>query len=586
MKKCFTVILTLCVTVLILITCKKKPEVETYTLTISNENVVVTTTTATITANFSFPTEIYDIKVLISTNSGMSNVTIIPTIISGNKLSVTINDLAMNTKYYYCYRYSNNVNMVDTDVNSFTTLNASLPIITTGEVSDITKTTATGSGNVTDNGGDNLIERGICWSTSHNPSIDGNHANNGTETGAFTVNITGLTANTTYYVKAYAKNSIGTAYGEEISFTTAENSTAPNVMTAEVININKTQARGGGDVISDGGETVTERGICWSTTHNPTIEDNHASNGGGIGSYSILMTGLSVGTTYYVRAYAINSVGTSYGNEVGFTTLANKPTVITNSVTNITDTQAICGGVVTDDGGAPVTERGVCWSTSTNPTTSDQHTTNGNGIGNFVSTLSGLASNTTYYVRAYATNSAGTSYGEQKTFITAKAGWLFYGGDTWEGAMGWIPGGTFTWAVMFPSNLLTTYSGTNITKVKFYSQFSGAYTLKIYRGGISSPTTLIYEQTINTPSTNGWYEVAIQPLELVTTQSLWVSLSINHPAGVYPAVYTTGVNDPNARWEYNGTAWVDATGNEYDFSWTIKAYITNMTKGGEEIELH
>lgn len=484
MKKILTILLTAFFTVLILITCKKKPEVETYTLTISNENVVVTTTTATITADFSFPTEIYDIKVLISTNSGMSNVTIMPTIISGNTLSITINNLAMNTKYYYCYRYSNNVNIVDTDVKSFTTLNASLPIITTGEVSDITKTTATGSGNVTDNGGDDLIERGICWSTSHNP----------------------------------------------------------------------------------------------------TIEDNHASNGSGIGNYSILMTGLSVGTTYYVRAYAINSIGTSYGNEVGFTTLANKPTVITNSVTNIAENQAICGGVVTEDGGAPVTERGVCWSTSTNPTTSDQHTTNGNGIGNFVSTLSGLASNTTYYVRAYATNSAGTSYGEQKTFITAKAGWLLYDNGVYQNAWGLISGGTYTWAVMFPSNLLTQYTGTNITKVKFYvnSNGLGTYSIRIYRGGTSAPSTFIHTQDVNVTSV-GWKEVAIPSLALETTQPLWIVLSINQQPDQYPASQSTGANNPNARWGCWNGDWHDF-GGESDFAWMIRTYVTSATKG-EEIEL-
>ena len=100
-------------------------------------------------------------------------------------------------------------------------------------------------------------------------------------------------------------------------------------------------------------------------------------------------------------------------------------TVTTNNVTDIIQTTATCGGEVTSDGGAAVTARGVCWSTSQNPTVSDSHTTDGSGTGSFTSNITGLTENTTYYVRAYATNSEGTSYGEQKSFTTLSGG----GGD-------------------------------------------------------------------------------------------------------------------------------------------------------------
>ncbi|MBO6050716.1 MAG: choice-of-anchor J domain-containing protein [Bacteroidales bacterium] len=94
------------------------------------------------------------------------------------------------------------------------------------------------------------------------------------------------------------------------------------------------------------------------------------------------------------------------------------PVVSTNTVTNITSTSASCGGNVTSDGGSTVTARGVCWSTSQNPTISNNHTSNGSGTGSFNATLTGLSAYTTYYVRAYATNSKGTSYGSQKSFTT------------------------------------------------------------------------------------------------------------------------------------------------------------------------
>ena len=97
---------------------------------------------------------------------------------------------------------------------------AGMPTVTTTAISNIDKNTATGGGNVTADGGATVTARGICWSTSQNPTIDGNHTTDGTGTGSFTSAMTGLAANTTYYVRAYATNSIGTAYGEELSFTT------------------------------------------------------------------------------------------------------------------------------------------------------------------------------------------------------------------------------------------------------------------------------------------------------------------------------------------------------------------------------
>ena len=94
------------------------------------------------------------------------------------------------------------------------------------------------------------------------------------------------------------------------------------------------------------------------------------------------------------------------------------PTVVTKVVDHVSANTAQCGGEITFDGGASITERGVCWSTSPNPTTANDHSSDGNGYGSFVSTLTGLNAHTTYYLRAYATNSIGTSYGEERQFMT------------------------------------------------------------------------------------------------------------------------------------------------------------------------
>jgi len=145
------------------------------------------------------------------------------------------------------------------------------------------------------------------------------------------------------------------------------------------------------------------------------------NNGSGIGSFTSNLNGLSPGTTYYVRAYATNSGGTAYGIQRQFTSLALPPTVSTNAITNITATSAVSGGNVTSDGGAAVTARGTVWSTSQNPTISNNTgiTNNGSGSGSFIGNLTSLTSNTTYYVIAYATNNAGTSYGNLLSFETA-----------------------------------------------------------------------------------------------------------------------------------------------------------------------
>ena len=198
---------------------------------------------------------------------------------------------------------------------------SSIPTVTTTAASSITNTTATSGGNITDDGGAAITVRGICWSTSPNPGLSGNHTTDGTGSGAFASNLTGLTAMTVYYVRAYATNSVGTAYGNEISFTTTNTSTAlPTVTTTALSAITMTTATSGGNVVADGGATVTARGVCWSTSINPVVTGNHSTDGNGTGSFTSSITGLNSNTVYNVRAYATNSLGTAYGNQISFTT--------------------------------------------------------------------------------------------------------------------------------------------------------------------------------------------------------------------------------------------------------------------------
>ena len=296
--------------------------------------------------------------------------------------------------------------------------------VTTAEPTDITATSAVVGGTVTLPEGSHVFLRGVCWGTAPNPDIDGSHTSDGTGIGSFSSTLEGLNPNTTYYMRAYVVGDNGLAYGNELNFTTM--SGIPVVSTAEVTNILGDGATCGGTVTDGGGLDITARGVCWSTSHDPTLSDCHTTDGTGMGEFTSSITGLSTSTTYYVRAYATTTQATSYGEEMTFTTMNGIPSVSTAEVTDITSTSATCGGTITTDGGLTITARGVCWSTSHNPTLSDSHTTDGTGTGSFSSSLTDLSASTTYYVRAYATNSYVTIYGSEMSFTTLEGG---SGGD-------------------------------------------------------------------------------------------------------------------------------------------------------------
>ncbi|MBS4013813.1 MAG: M6 family metalloprotease domain-containing protein [Bacteroidetes bacterium] len=293
------------------------------------------------------------------------------------------------------------------------------PVVTTGSITNIGSTTATGAGNATSDGGSAITVKGVAYATTQNPTTANSTAPGGIGTGSFTANMTGLTPGTLYYVRAYATNANGTSYGNQVSFTTYA---PPTVTTSSVTSITTTTATAGGNVTADGGGTVTARGVAYATTQNPTTSNSVVYSGTGTGSFTAPLSGLTAGTTYYVRAFATNTYGTTYGNQVSFTTTSPlyPPTVTTADISNITMNSANAGGNVTESGGATVTSRGVVYATTQNPTTSNSSVSGGSGTGSFNVTLSSLNPNTTYYVRAFAVNSQGTSYGAQKWFTTAE----------------------------------------------------------------------------------------------------------------------------------------------------------------------
>jgi len=240
-------------------------------------------------------------------------------------------------------------------------------------------------------------------------------------TNVTTFNDSTIGQSTTYMYRVYAFNNAGNSaqYSNEIEVTTYA---VPTLTTNSITSITGDFAISGGNITSSGGAAVTGSGVCWSTSANPTIAlSTFTYDYFGTDGFTSYINGLTPNTTYHVRAYATNAVGTAYGGDSVFTTLPILlPTLTTSSVLYILNTTAICGGDVTFDGNTEITERGICWSTSANPTIDlATKTIDGAGTGVFTSNITGLTANTTYYVRAYATNSLGTSYGTQVSFTTS-----------------------------------------------------------------------------------------------------------------------------------------------------------------------
>jgi uncharacterized protein (TIGR02145 family) len=334
----------------------------------------------------------------------------------------SLSGLTPGTAYYLRAYATNSTGTYYGQEISFTTTSqsASLPVVTTAEVTGITRNSAEGGGEITDDGGSSVSARGVCWGISHEPDLGDGFTVDGSGTGMFSSAISGLDPNTTYYVRAYATNSEGTSYGPERSFITDQALYPPTLTTTAATSITENSAVIGGNITDDGGSPVTARGVCWGTSHNPDLTEDHTSDGTGTGSFSSTLTGLSPNTTYYARAYATNETGTFFGSEVSFTTDPSVflPTLTTAIATSITENTAVSGGNITDDGGSPVSARGVCWSTSPVPEISDNQTADGTGTGSFTSSITGLSPNTTYYVRAYATTGEGTAYGNEVNFTT------------------------------------------------------------------------------------------------------------------------------------------------------------------------
>jgi IgGFc binding protein/CHU_C Type IX secretion signal domain/PKD domain len=262
----------------------------------------------------------------------------------------------------------------------------------------------------------------------------------GSSSASYSINFGTLNRNLysghTYKIRLYIyAAATGMSSGRSVSIlntvytgTTAIAGTQPTIATTSATTTGKYTATATG-VLTAGTYTITESGVVWDIAANPIVALTTKNNGGPTTSGNINLanggsiTGLTAGTTYFARAYVISETGdVFYGVDKSFTTdVPSIASLTTNPATNFTSIKATSGGIITDSGGVSITAKGVCWSTTNNPTTADAKTIDGVGNANFSSTLKILNPNTTYYARAYATNSIGTAYGNEVSFTTLVA---------------------------------------------------------------------------------------------------------------------------------------------------------------------
>lgn len=295
---------------------------------------------------------------------------------------------------------------------------AKIPDVSTTPASNVTATTATSGGTISSDGGAAITVRGVCWSTTANPTTSDLKTTDGTGTGQFASNITDLTAGTTYHVMAYATNSVGTAYGEDLTFTTLGQ--APAATTQAATNISASGATLNGSVNANDISTTVTFDYGTTTGYGQTASATPGQVTGNTGTAaSAVISGLTPGVTYHFRIKAVNSLGTAYGDDMVFTTAGSAPTATTQPVTNLSSRGATLNGTVNANGLSTTITFEYGTTTSYGQTAA---ATPGQITGNLSTSvnaaITGLSSSTTYHFRIKAINSAGTSYGSDLTFTT------------------------------------------------------------------------------------------------------------------------------------------------------------------------
>ncbi len=295
---------------------------------------------------------------------------------------------------------------------------ATIAVLSTTVLTNITATTASTGGLIKSDGGAKVTANGVCWSKVENPSVSDSKTTDATGSLQFVSSITGLDAGAIYHVRAYVKNAVGTAYGADLSFTTLGQ--APSALTQTATNVSESAASLNGTVNPNYlSATVTfEYGV--TTAYGSTASAAQSPvTGNTMVNVSTGISGLLPGTTYHFRIKTVNSIGTTYSEDKTFTTSGQAPVATTMDATNKTTTDASVNGTVNANNLSTTVTFEYGPTTSYGQTvTADQSPVTGSTNTNVSAVLTGLTAGTTYHFRVKAVNAVGTTNGSDLSFTT------------------------------------------------------------------------------------------------------------------------------------------------------------------------
>ncbi len=336
----------------------------------------------------------------------------------------------------------------------------SIPVLTTAEITDVNINSTLTGGAITSNGGSLITNKGVCWSTSSSPTISGYHTSDGDGQIDFISRIQELNENTIYYIRAYAVNTSGVGYGNELSFKTYEyglnklfywgKSNKSNLNGEDIKNLqNSGMKQTIEGVLSMPSSDTPEYIYCCYPDYYPEIKkislgmfiiplelnypfyrnDNTTpSTDQEISLDLIPVTDANNKTSLYRVYRSYNKTAGDIDAEITEVIEGAIPIVIFDSVSNIASTTIDAIGNVRSNG-KHIATKGFCWNTIGSPTFADDHTFAPYGSGSFVSSINGLIPNTTYFIRAYAGNNEGIAYSTEKVVLT------YFGVLTWTGTV-------------------------------------------------------------------------------------------------------------------------------------------------------
>lgn len=435
---------------------------------------------------------------------------------------------------------------------SFTMMEIIKPSVVTNSIDNVAISSFRVNSNVTSAGYGTLTARGVVYSTSnYYPTLaDSVKIATTTTTGAYSLTLDGLSNNTYYIVRSYATNEKGTTYSNGKTVTTGA-VVVPTLTTGAIESISYTTATGRGTLNNNGGGTVTERGFVVGTNTSPDITNStKIVYNGSSDIFVSTLTPLNPNVKYYYRAYATNSAGTGYGNIVSFNTLGNIPSVTTLDVIYFNETSATMGGLVTSDGGSPITARSIQIESGAYIQTYDI----ADGL-DFSQSVYNLSPNTTYTFIVTAENAFGVAQGEVKSFTTSAAAidnrpMLSPGGGLEQGQYH-----------LYVESELLSVGGSPITEMGHYWAVAP---LDPYLSG----NKVIYTPNLTAP---GWFDGLIEGLQPNTEYKI-AGYAINSFGQGLSLVFTTTtapgtptINMIRCRRELNGpttTGLCDATVTE------------------------